>query len=206
MLSTGAASLEEIEEAISVLERAGTDRIVVMHCNLKYPTDPDEINLGMIKAIQERFGKKYAYGLSDHTRQVETPSFAFMLGANIVEKHYTIDKTLGKSADHWLSVDPDEVREIVRLMNVADVMFGVSDTKQCTDSEKRARLYARRSVVSTVPIAIGNTFTKENIACKRPGTGISPKYFDLILGKKAIMDIPDDKILEESDISGGFVK
>ena len=100
MLSTGASSLQEIQGAIKVLESKGTNKIVIMHCNLKYPTDATEINLGMIKSIKRRFGKKYIYGLSDHTREVQTPSLAVVLGANVVEKHYTVDKSLGKSADH----------------------------------------------------------------------------------------------------------
>jgi len=200
MLSTGAASLKDIQEAVDVLEKAGTDKIVIMHCNLKYPTDPDQINLSMIKSIQERFGDGYAYGLSDHTMTVETPAFSLMLGANIVEKHYTVDKTLDKSADHWLSVDPGQVKEIVRLMDLSHTMLGTSEIKKCTESEERAKLYARRSVVSLRPIKAGEIFTVENIGCKRPGTGISPKMFENILGTAAAQDIEDDTLLTMSDL------
>ena len=200
MLSTGAASLKDIQDAVNVLEKAGTDKIVIMHCNLKYPTDPDQINLSMIKSIQERFGDGYAYGLSDHTMTVETPAFSLMLGANIVEKHYTVDKTLDKSADHWLSVDPDQVKEIVRLMDLSYTMLGTSEIKKCTESEERAKLYARRSVVSLRPIKAGEIFTVENIGCKRPGTGISPKMFENILGTAAAQDIEDDTLLTMSDL------
>tara|TARA_Y100000591_G_scaffold88474_2_gene74611 strand:+ start:19334 stop:20401 length:1068 start_codon:yes stop_codon:yes gene_type:complete len=200
MLSTGAASLKDIQEAVHVLEKAGTDKIVIMHCNLKYPTDPDQINLSMIKSIQERFGDGYAYGLSDHTMTVETPAFSLMLGANIVEKHYTVDKTLDKSADHWLSVDPGQVKEIVRLMDLSYTMLGTSEIKKCTESEERAKLYARRSVVSLRPIKAGEIFTVENIGCKRPGTGISPKMFENILGTAAAQDIEDDTLLTMSDL------
>jgi sialic acid synthase SpsE len=206
MLSTGAASLEEIQEAVSALEDAGTDKIVIMHCNLKYPTDTDQINLAMIRSITERFGKKYAYGLSDHTREVETPSFALMLGANVVEKHYTVDKTLEKSADHWLSVDPSEVREVVSLMKLAYTLLGTTEVKKCTESEERARMYARRSIVSLRLIKKGEVFTEDNIGCKRPGTGISPKHYEQILGTHATQDIPDDIVLTEEDlIPGAFL-
>jgi len=200
MLSTGAASLDEIQEAVNVLESAGTDKIVIMHCNLKYPTKPSQINLSMIKSIKEKFGDKYLYGLSDHTMTVETPAFSLMLGANIVEKHYTVDKTLEKSADHWLSVDPVQVKEIVRLMNLSCKMIGESEVKKCTDSEERARKYARRSVVSLGSIKAGEVFTRDNIACKRPGTGISPKHFDDILGTRAENNIEEDTILNKKDL------
>jgi sialic acid synthase SpsE len=159
----------------------------------------------MIDSIKHQFGNKYVYGLSDHTMQVETPSFAFMLGATVVEKHYTVDKTLGKSADHWLSVDPGQVRKIVDLMAMAHLMKGTSDKKSCTESEERARLYARRSVVSLRDIKKGEEFTKKNIGCKRPGTGISPIYYDSILGKSAMTNIDEDNILEKSNVSGGLL-
>ncbi len=200
MLSTGAASLDEIQQAVNVLEAAGTDKIVIMHCNLKYPTDAQDINLSMISSIRERFGNKYIMGLSDHTRQVETPSFAVVLGANVVEKHYTVDKTLGKSADHWLSVDPEEVKEIVRLMDLSSQMIGTGKEKSCTQSEQRARLYARRSIVTLRKVEKGEPYTRENIGCKRPGTGISPARFDEILGKTAKNDLEEDVLLSESDI------
>jgi N,N'-diacetyllegionaminate synthase len=201
MLSTGAADLQDIRDAVDVLEKAGTNKIVIMHCNLKYPTDPDQINLSMIKSIQEEFGEKYVYGLSDHTMTVETPAFSLMLGANVVEKHYTVDKTLDKSADHWLSVDPDQVKEIVRLMDLSHVMMGTSEVKECTESEERARMYARRSVVSLRPIKAGEVFTPDNIGCKRPGTGISPKMFDKILGASALQDVDDDTLLTMDDVN-----
>ncbi len=200
MLSTGAASLDEIQQAVNVLEEAGTNKIVIMHCNLKYPTDAQDINLSMIASIREKFGSKYIMGLSDHTRQVETPSFAVMLGANVVEKHYTVDKTLGKSADHWLSVDPEEVKEIVRLMNLSSQMIGTGKEKMCTESEERARLYARRSIVTLRKIKKGEAFTKENIGCKRPGTGISPTRFNEVLGKISKNDLEEDILISEVDI------
>ena len=200
MLSTGAASLDEIQQAVDVLEQAGSDKIVIMHCNLKYPTDVQDINLSMISSIQEKFGEKYIMGLSDHTRQVETPAFATMLGANIVEKHYTVDKTLGKSADHWLSVDPSEVKEIVRLMELSYQMRGTGKEKACTKSEERARLYARRSIVTLKEVKEGEIFTKENIGCKRPGTGISPARFNEILGKTSKNSLEEDILLSKEDI------
>ena len=175
-----------------------------MHCNLKYPTEPDQINLSMIKSIQKEFGEKYMYGLSDHTMTIETPAFSLMLGANVVEKHYTVDKTLEKSADHWLSVDPGQVKEIVRLMDLSHVMMGTSEVKECTESEERARMYARRSVVTLRVVKAGEVFTPDNIGCKRPGTGISPKVFSKILGTTASQDIDDDTLLTMDDVNIGL--
>jgi len=200
MLSTGASTLEEIQDAVDVLENNGTDKIVIMHCNLKYPTDPSDINLSMIDSIRDHFGDSYVYGLSDHTMNVETPSFAVAKGANVVEKHYTVDKTLDKSADHWLSVDPPQVKQIVRLMDLSSVMLGKHTTKQSTPSEDRARLYARRSIVTIDSIKEGDFFTTENIGCKRPGTGISPTMFETIIGKRATKDIQVDSVLDPKDV------
>lgn len=199
MLSTGAASLDEIKEAVSLVSQY-TDKIVVMHCNLKYPTDDDQINLKMIEDIKKEFGNKYVLGLSDHTMNMLTPAFAYMLGATVFERHFTIDKTLDKSADHWLSADVQEMSIIIKNVNLAYKMLGVGK-KICTASEMRARKYARRSVVAIKNIKAGETFTEKNLGCKRPGTGISPKMFNKILGLTAKRDIRDDSLLTYEDFN-----
>ena len=197
MLSTGAGSISEIRDAVKIL-KTGTDKIVVMHCNLKYPTDDSEINLRMIDHLKEEF-PDCVIGLSDHTMNLWTPAFAYALGATVFEKHYTVDKTLEKSADHWLSVDPHEVTQIIENINLAVTLLG-SREKKCTRSEERARLYARRSIVSTSAIKKGEMLTDKNISCKRPGTGLSPTMLHKILGRFATRDIPDDQILTMEDI------
>ena len=197
MLSTGASNIQEIREAVDILKK-GTDMIVVMHCNLKYPTPDDEINLNMIKHLQTEF-PDCLIGLSDHTMNLMTPVFAHMLGANICEKHYTVDKTLDKSADHWLSVDPSDIREIIESYELATKMLG-SGEKECTLGEERARMYARRSIVLEQSIEAGEEFTHKNLACKRPGTGIAPKYLSQLIGKKSARSLEKDHILEMSDI------
>lgn len=197
MLSTGAGALEEIREAVNIV-RKNTSKIVVMHCNLKYPTEDNEINLRMINNLKEEF-PEYVIGLSDHTMNVLTPAFAHALGANVIEKHYTIDKSLDKSSDHWLSVDPDEVEIIIQNLNLAESLLGLSK-KKCTQSEERAKLYARRSIVTTTEIKKGTLFSDQNLACKRPGTGLSPILLKNILGKKASKDISEDAILQIEDI------
>jgi sialic acid synthase SpsE len=197
MLSTGAGSINEIRSAVKVL-REGTDKIVVMHCNLKYPTADHEINLRMIEHLRQEFPECVA-GLSDHTMNLWTPAFAYSLGATVFEKHYTVDKTLGKSADHWLSVDPPEVSQIIENINLAVTLLG-SREKRCTPSEERARLYARRSIVTTSEIRKGDVLTRENLSCKRPGTGMSPTMLHKVLGRVAARDIDDDQILKMDDI------
>lgn len=197
MLSTGAGSIDEIRSAISVLKH-GTDKIVVMHCNLKYPTEDHEINLRMIEHLKEEF-PECVIGLSDHTMNLWTPAFAYALGATVFEKHYTVDKTLGKSADHWLSVDPPEVNQIIENINLAVTLMG-SREKKCTESEERARLYARRSIVTISNISKGDVLTHDNLSCKRPGTGISPTMFHKIVGRTAAKDILEDQILTMDDI------
>jgi len=197
MLSTGASTVEEIRQAVNILS-TGTDMIVIMHCNLKYPTENSDINLGMIKNLKEEFGKKYIIGLSDHTMDLRTPSFAYMLGATVFERHYTLDKGMDKSADHWLSADPEDLKTIINNVNVAYEMYGNCE-KQCTDSETVARKYARRSVVASVNIRKGEVYTMENLTCKRPGTGLPPSMYDKIIGQIATRDLSEDHLLQVGD-------
>jgi len=199
MLSTGAASLGEIKEAVSLVSRY-TDKIVVMHCNLKYPTGDDEINLKMIEDIKREFGDKYVLGLSDHTMNMLTPAFAYMLGATVFERHFTIDKTLDKSADHWLSADVREMSTLIKNVNLARRMLGANNKKICTASEERAKKYARRSIVALKDIKKGEVLNHENLACKRPGTGIPPKFYKEIIGTKALKNIKEDTLLTLEDI------
>jgi len=137
-------------------------------------------------------------GLSDHTMNLMTPTFAYILGASICEKHYTVDKTLDKSADHWLSVDPGEVKKIIENYKLAESMLGIKQ-KECTTGEERAKKYARRSIVSATMIKKGSKLSTENIMCKRPGTGISPKLYNSIIGKVVTRDLAEDEILTYAD-------
>ena len=202
MLSTGAASIKEIKEATDILS-LGTDMIVVMHCNLRYPTKNSEINLGMINNLKEEFGDKCIIGLSDHTTDLRTPAFAYMMGASVFERHYTIDKTLGKSSDHWLSADPKDLKIIIDNVNVACEMYGNSQ-KQCTDSELLAKKYARRSIVAATAIKKGERYTAENLICKRPGTGLPPRLYDNIIGEIALRNIEEDELLQIEDFKNNI--
>ena len=152
----------------------------------------------MIRHLQSEF-PNCLIGLSDHTMNLMTPVFAYMLGANICEKHYTVDKTLDKSADHWFSVEPSDVEKIIESYKLATTMLG-SIEKECTLGEERAKLYARRSVVLEEDIKVGEEFTFKNLTCKRPGTGISPKYLKQLVGKKSARNLQKDYILKMSDV------
>ena len=197
MLSTGASNLDEVSEAVELIAKY-TEKIVVMHCNLNYPTKNDEINLGMISSLKDRFGK-YVIGLSDHTIGTLTPAFAYMLGATVSEKHFTVDKSLDKSADHWLSADVKDMTKIVENVIIAHDMIGKGE-KVCTESELKTRKYARRSIVANRDIKKGELFTDENLACKRPGLGLSPKLYKYVIGMKAIRDIKEDEMLTVHDL------
>jgi sialic acid synthase SpsE len=192
MLSTGAAEMEEIEEAVKLIDKY-TNKIVVMHCNLNYPTASEDINLDMLADLNYVFGD-LVLGLSDHTISTLTPALAYMLNANVIEKHFTVDKTLEKSADHWMSADVDDMKEIVKNVKLAQKMKG-KHNKGCTESELITRKYARRSIVASVDIKKDEIFTGKNLACKRPGTGLSPKLWNDIIGRTATKDFKADDLI-----------
>ena len=200
LLSTGASNLDEIKEAVEVIEKTGNRNIIIMHCNLCYPTKDEDSNLRMILHLKSEF-PEYPVGLSDHTMNMLSPAIAYGLGARVFERHFTVDKTLDKSADHWLSADESDLKEIVGNLKLSQQLLGKYE-KLSTKSEEAARNNARRSVVSLKAIKKGEVFTVENVACKRPGTGISAKFFKDILGKKAKFDLKGDVMLELDSIEG----
>jgi N,N'-diacetyllegionaminate synthase len=193
ILSTGASTIGEIEEAVSVIKSAGNDQIILLHCILSYPTAPKDANLLMIDSLQQIFSD-IPIGFSDHTFSPLTPAFAVMRGARVVEKHFTVDKSLPDSPDHKLGVDPDELKLMVQSIRLAEKSFG-SAVKAPVASELEGLHLARRSVVSTVEIKKGTVITDKMLICKRPGTGISPKFIDILVGKKANKTIPADTVI-----------
>jgi len=201
LLSTGAATMEEIHEAVEAIKEEGNNQIIILHCTLCYPTMyPDKLvhyedaNLNLLQTLQKEF-PDLPIGISDHTMTSFSSVIACAMGASVIEKHYTVDKTLGLSADHWFSVDPSELKEIVYGCKKIDILRG-SKEKKVFDCESETRKYDKRSLVSSVDIPKGTKITKEMITYKRPGTGIWPKYFDLVIGKEALIDIKNDTILQ----------
>jgi len=193
LLSTGTSTLAEVEEALEVCRRAGNEEVVLLHCTLKYPCPPEAINLRMMEHLMRAF-PGVPVGLSDHSLGTSVPQAAVALGACVIEKHYTVDKKLPGSPDHHLSVDPAEMRAMVDGIRTVEKALGKSE-KGLEPMEKEAYLYARRSVTSKVKIPRGAAITREMLTYKRPGTGISPRHFDMVLGRVARQDIPEDTTL-----------
>lgn len=190
ILSTGMASLNEIDEAVGVIEDEGNSDIIIMHCITSYPTKPEDANLQLIQVLKEHY-PNCVIGYSDHTLGTDIPVYSTFYGACCIEKHFTFDQTLKTSRDHRLSLGPQEFREMVKKLNLAKVSRGLSKRIEF-DSEKEAVKYARRSVVTTCKIPSGIVITSEMLDVKRPGTGIEPKNFEKIIGVKVKRDIDED--------------
>lgn len=194
ILSTGLATLSEIGEALEVVRGCGNDQIVLLHCTLQYPCDPENANLRMMLHMKAAF-PNVPVGLSDHTLGIAIPQAAAALGAAAVEKHYTVDKTLPGSPDHHLSVDHHDLKQMVRGIRTIEAAMGRYE-KGPVEAESQAYRYARRSIVTSTTIAKGTTLTRDMLTFKRPGTGIYPKFVDVVVGRVARVDIPEDTVLE----------
>ena len=189
ILSTGTSTLSEVEEALEICRRAGNEQVVLLHCTLKYPCPPEGINLRMMEHLMRAF-PEVPVGLSDHSLGISVPQAAVALGACMIEKHYTVDKSLPGSPDHHLSVDPPELRAMVQGIRTIEAAMGKSQ-KGLEPLETDAWRFARRSVTSACAIPKGATITRAMLTYKRPGTGISPRFFDFVVGRVARVDIPE---------------
>lgn len=198
LLSTGASNISEIKEALNIIYSTGNKDVVLMHCTLCYPTKNGDVNLRMMQQMIKEFSD-VPVGISDHSLGVIVPLAAVALGAKVIEKHFTIDKTLLKSADHWLSIDPAELKQITKNKNIILKAMG-SPVKEKIACENLTFKYARRSIVSEKKIPIGTTITSEMIAVKRPGTGIAPKHFKEIIGKTTAKNIEEDSLISWDDL------
>jgi N,N'-diacetyllegionaminate synthase len=194
ILSTGMATLGDIEAAIAVLEQAGTPRklITILHCTTEYPTPMTEVNLRAMQSIQAAFG--VAVGYSDHTPGIEVAIAAAALGATVIEKHFTIDRNLS-GPDHKASLEPDELKAMVKAIRNIEIALG-DGVKRITPSEARNKPISRKSLVACKAIKMGELFSAENISSKRPGTGISPMRWDEVIGRTALRDFAIDELIE----------
>jgi len=199
MLSTGTSTIDEVREAVDVIKSAGNDQIILLHCTLSYPTAFKDANLRMMLTLQKEFPDA-PVGLSDHTTGIIVPIAAVALGAKVIEKHYTTDKSLPDSPDHPLSVDPRELKIMIEQIRIVEEALGTA-VKKPIEAEKEALKFARRSIVANVRIPKGTVITKDMITFKRPGTGISPKFFDRVVGKKARKTIEEDEVITFDMIS-----
>ena len=177
------SELDEVEKALQVLEEAGTPRsnVALLHCNTQYPTPFEDVNLRAMDALRSQHPG--AVGYSDHTVGIEVPVAAVAMGAQIIEKHFTLDKSL-PGPDHKASLDPTELAAMVSSIRHIEQAMGSAE-KHVSPSERANIEVARKSIVAARDIAAGEEFTEENITVKRPGNGISPMLWDEVLGRKA---------------------
>lgn len=189
--SAGMCTIGEIEEAIEAMKSVGNDQLIPLHCIVVYPTSARIANLNFIRRLQELF-PDYPIGFSDHTIGVNIPAIAVSLGAKLVEKHYTVDKTLTGTSDHAISVDADDLKQMVKNIREAEVCLG-SYTRTLLPEERGAYLYGRRKIVANQDILKGTIIDEDMIACKRSVDGLYPKFFDMIVGRKANVDIKEDE-------------
>ena len=194
ILSTGMATLGEVEAAIDVLEQAGTPRtqISVLHCTTEYPTPMEEVNLRAMQGMQRVFGT--AVGYSDHTHGLEVSIAAVAMGASIIEKHFTMDRNL-PGPDHKASLEPEELAALVSAIRNIEIALG-DGIKRLTPSEARNRPVMRKSLVASQPIQAGERFSAKNLTTKRPGTGISSMRWDEVMGRQASRDFEEDELID----------
>ena len=195
ILSTGMANITEIKDAVKVLTDNGVskDKITVLHCNTEYPTPMEDVNLKAMLHIQQEVG--VAIGYSDHTLGIEVPIAAVALGATVIEKHFTLDKTL-PGPDHKASLEPEELKTMVIAIRNIEKAVGGSAIKEVSASEAKNKPIVRKSIVVAKKIVKGESFTVENLTVKRPGTGISPMQWDEVIGKTAKKDFEEDDLIE----------
>lgn len=195
IISTGMATLSEIGNAISVFTSEGIllKDIIVLHCTTEYPTPMDEVNLKAMQTISERFD--VAIGYSDHTEGIEVSVAAVALGACVIEKHFTLDKSMD-GPDHKASLEPHELTAMVKAIRNIEKAVSGDGIKQPTSSEKKNIAIARKSIVANRPIKKGAVFSDENLTAKRPGSGISPMQWDQVIDKVAKQDFDTDDLIE----------
>ena len=185
IISTGMAYISEIEDAVNTIRNTGKKDLIVLHCVSSYPADVEEVNLREILTIKQAFD--VVVGFSDHTIGCTAAVGAVVLGAKVIEKHFTLDKNLPGS-DHWFSANPDEMRDLVSEIRFVERALGNSIIKP-TPKELEMRKIARRSIVASKDIAKGDFISKDVVNYKRPGTGLPPKFLKYIIGKKVKIDI-----------------
>jgi len=196
ILSTGMASLGETEEAVNAILEEGNDQITLLHCISWYPAEIETTNLRYMETLKNAF--PFDIGYSDHTLGINMSIAARVLGATVLEKHFTMDKT-EFGPDHAASIEPEEMKGLI--LGIREVEKGLGTThRQFCDKEVGQRKVHRRSLVLAEDVVEGEVFTKENLTIKRPGTGIKPKHFDSILGKKAGRNYKSEELLNWGDV------
>lgn len=198
ILSTGMSTLEEVDAAVSVLERCGTPRsnIILLHCNTQYPTPPEDVNLRALDSLRTLGCASVGY--SDHTSGTDIPLAAVALGASVIEKHFTLDRNR-KGPDHKASLEPHELKDMVSSIRRVSASLG-SVAKAVTQSEKPNKAIARKSIVAATDIAEGDVFNETNLCAKRPGSGISPMLWHSLTGRTASRSYRKDELIDFSEL------
>ena len=195
LLSTGASNLDEIHEAVDCIRQYNDRELVLLHCVLEYPTPYEHANLSKINALKQEFPQVYV-GYSDHTKPdacYDVVKTAYLLGAVVIEKHFTLDKTLVGN-DHYHAMDPHDAEAILQGIRHIERLKGSAELHSLS-TEQAARENARRSIVAAVDISAGDILTEKMLTFKRPGTGISPRDLKKIVGRTARTDIKKDSVL-----------
>ena len=194
IMSTGMCSMGDVEQALNVLLKNGLtkEQISLLHCNTEYPTPMRDVNLKAMLQLRDNFGVKVGY--SDHTKGIEVPIAAVALGAEVIEKHFTLDRTL-PGPDHKASLEPNELKAMVDAIRNIEQALG-DGQKHVSASEERNMAIARKSIVAAKDIKRGELLTEENLTTKRPGSGVSPMRWEEVIGTKAIRDFKEDELIE----------
>ena len=196
IISAGMATLEEIKDAVSVIEKSGNKNLIILKCTAAYPTQPKDLNLRQIAVLRKIFNKMI--GFSDHTVGSTAAVVAVILGARVIEKHFTLDKNL-PGPDHWFSADLQEFKQMVNQIRQAEIMLGNTDFS-LSEVEKKQKIIARRSLIVAEPIKKGEIIKPDQIVFKRPGSGLPSKYLNKIVGKKAKNNFSKGYIFKMKDL------
>lgn len=198
ILGTGMATLDEVREASEAMREAGAREIIFLHCTSNYPCRIAEVNLRAMNTMAEDLGTLVGY--SDHTLDIQVPVMAVAMGASIIEKHFTLRRSL-PGPDHASSLEPGELARMVKAIRKAETILG-SSYKKPNPSELSTMTVARKSLVTTIPIKAGERFTASNIGIKRPGSGLPPKLFDRLISQISTRDIPAGRAITPDDVEG----
>ena len=198
ILSTGMSTIKEISEALKILYKGGVkkNKISILHCNSEYPTPFEDVNLNAMLELKKKFNTNVGY--SDHTLGIQVPIIASVLGASIIEKHFTLDLNM-KGPDHQASLTPLQLKEMVQAIKNINKVIG-SKNKKISKSEGKNIKIARKSLVAITNIKKGEKFSRDNISAKRPGTGISPMMYLTLLGKKSKNNYRFDDLIKKNEL------
>lgn len=191
ILSTGMSTIEEVGQAVDILNRNGATNITLLHCTTDYPTAMEDVNLNAMMTLRQEFNLPVGY--SDHTKGIEVSVAAVAMGATVIEKHFTLDRNM-EGPDHKASLEPDELKMLVSSVRNVEKAKG-DFVKKPAEAELKNRNVARKSIVAAKSIKEGEEFTDDNLTTKRPGNGLSPMMWNDIIGKSATRDYNEDDLI-----------